>query len=118
MRGAVGRAGRRPLTASRVVLWTLGLAGLLAACLLVAASLGAGRVSLVDALVHGAALSEVDRTILFSVRLPRVLLAALLGGALTVAGVAAAITRPYRTSPSVDVRRCLRSSAVIWSLTL
>ena len=79
-------ARRRPLTAGRVAGWTLGLAGLLAAVLVVAASLGAGRVSLLDALL-GSGLSEVDRTILFNVRLPRVLLAALLGGALTVAGV-------------------------------
>jgi iron complex transport system permease protein len=55
--------------------------------MLLAASLGAGRVSLFDALPGGAPLTEVHRTILFDVRLPRVLLAALLGGALTVAGV-------------------------------
>jgi iron complex transport system permease protein len=65
----------------------LALAGVLAACVLVAASLGAGRVSLFDALAGGATLSDADRAILFDVRLPRVLLAALLGGALTVAGV-------------------------------
>jgi iron complex transport system permease protein len=75
------------LTASRVAVWTLALAGLLAVCTLLGASLGAGRVSLFDALPGGASLTEVDRTILFEVRLPRVLLAALLGGALTVAGV-------------------------------
>jgi iron complex transport system permease protein len=75
------------LTASRVAVWTLGLAGLLAACMLLATSLGAGRVSLFEALPGGASLTEVHRTILFDVRLPRVLLAALLGGALTVAGV-------------------------------
>jgi iron complex transport system permease protein len=55
--------------------------------MLLAASLGAGRVSLIDALLGGAPLTDVQRTILFEVRLPRVLLAALLGGALTVAGV-------------------------------
>ena len=55
--------------------------------MLLAASLGAGRVSLFDALPGGAPLTDVHRTILFDVRLPRVLLAALLGGALTVAGV-------------------------------
>jgi iron complex transport system permease protein len=83
----IGVAARRsPLTAARLAGWTLGLAGLLAAVLVVAASLGAGRVSLLDLLL-GSGLTEVDRTILFNVRLPRVLLAALLGGALTVAGV-------------------------------
>jgi iron complex transport system permease protein len=75
------------LTAFRVAVWTLGFAGLLAVCMVLAASLGAGRVSLFDALPGGVPLSDVHRTILFDVRLPRVLLAALLGGALTVAGV-------------------------------
>jgi iron complex transport system permease protein len=75
------------LTASRVAIWTLGLTGLLAACILVAVSMGTGRVSLLDALVGGASLSAEHHAILFEVRLPRVLLAALLGGALTVAGV-------------------------------
>jgi iron complex transport system permease protein len=80
-------ARRRPLTAGRVLVWTLSLAGLLAVCIVIAASLGAGRVSLIDALTGGASLSPEHRTILFEVRLPRVLLAALLGGALTLAGV-------------------------------
>jgi len=85
LKGLAGR--RRPLTAYRVAVWTVGLAGLLAACMVLAASLGAGRVSLFDALPGGTPLTDVHRTILFDVRLPRVLLAALLGGALTVAGV-------------------------------
>ena len=77
----------RPLSAARVAVWTLAFAGLLTACVVLAGSLGAARVSLFDLLVRGVALSDVDREILFGFRLPRVLLAALLGGALTVAGV-------------------------------
>jgi iron complex transport system permease protein len=63
-----------------------GLALLLGAALLVGASFGAGGVSLA-ALWRGEALSATEHAILFDVRLPRVLLAALLGGALTTAGV-------------------------------
>lgn len=81
------RKSRSPLTASRLAGWSLALAGVLGLCLMLAATLGAGRVSLLDLLPGGTGLSEVDRTILFDVRVPRVLLAALLGGALTVAGV-------------------------------
>lgn len=79
---------RRPLTRANLVGWLLALAGLLAGCILLASALGAGRASLLQLLPGGRPLSEVDRTILLDVRLPRVLLAALLGGALTVAGVA------------------------------
>ena len=78
---------REPLTASRLAAWLLGLAGMLAISVTLGASLGAGEVTLLELLPGGEAPSEVDRTILFDVRLPRVLLAALLGGALTVAGV-------------------------------
>jgi iron complex transport system permease protein len=74
----------RPLTRARVLAWTLGLALLLAVALVVAASLGAGRTSLAALF---ASADPVERTILLQVRLPRVLLAAVLGGALTVAGV-------------------------------
>jgi iron complex transport system permease protein len=81
------RRARKPLTLRRLAIWSIGLAGLLGLCLLLAASLGAGRVSLLQLLPWGGPLSDVDRTILLEVRLPRVLLAALLGGALTVAGV-------------------------------
>jgi iron complex transport system permease protein len=76
-----------PLSAARTAGWSLAMLGLLGACVLLAASLGAGQVSLLGFLFGSDALSEVDRTILFGVRLPRVLLSALLGGALTVAGV-------------------------------
>lgn len=80
-------AARGPMTASRLVASTLGLAALLAGCIAAATALGVGEVSLVRALPGGEPLGEIERTILFEVRLPRVLLAALLGGALSVAGV-------------------------------
>jgi ABC-type Fe3+-siderophore transport system permease subunit len=77
---------RRPaLTRARVAAWTGALLLVLAACLLAGASLGAGRVTLLDALAGR--LGPADSAILFEVRVPRVLLAAVLGGALTVAGV-------------------------------
>ncbi len=78
---------REPLTAARLLTWSLVLLGVLAACLVLGASLGAGRVSLARLFAGGDGLSEIERSILFEVRLPRVLLAALLGGALSVAGV-------------------------------
>ena len=81
-------AARPPLTARRAALWTLALGGVLAGSVLLAASLGAGQVSLVDLLRHGGSLDDTERAILLGVRVPRVLLAALLGGALTVTGVA------------------------------
>jgi len=74
-----------PLTAGRALSGVLLLAALLVAALLVSASLGAGGVSPAD--LERGALSPVERAIFFEVRLPRVLLAAVLGGALTVAGV-------------------------------
>ena len=77
---------REPLTARRVVIWAVILLGVLAACLVAAMSAGASEASILQ-LLRGDALSEVEREILFGVRVPRVLLAALLGGALTVAGV-------------------------------
>jgi iron complex transport system permease protein len=76
------------LTRARTLGWLVGLLGLLLGALFLGAAMGAGSVSLVQLLPGGAPVSDVDRTILFDVRLPRVLLAALLGGALTVAGVA------------------------------
>ncbi len=78
----------RPATLPRVLAWTVGLAAVLAACMLVAASVGAGRVSVLDGLWGGGGLAEADRRILLDLRVPRVLMAALLGGALAVAGVA------------------------------
>jgi len=81
------RRSARPLTLARLVASTLALAGALTLSVIVAASIGSGEVSLARALTDPGSLSDVERTILYSVRLPRVLLAALLGGALTVAGV-------------------------------
>lgn len=78
---------RRPVTAGRLIAWTLGLAGFLGLCLVLGAAFGAGHISLTRLLPGGSGLSDVERQILFEVRLPRVLLAALIGGALTVAGV-------------------------------
>jgi iron complex transport system permease protein len=77
----------KPLTRGRLVFWSLALGGLLLLCLALGVALGAGQVSPAQLLPGGRDLSQVDRTILFEVRLPRVLLAALLGGALSVAGV-------------------------------
>lgn len=78
---------REHLTARRVVSWTLVLAVLLFACILLAGNLGAGNVSLLRLFFQPETLTPVERTILLEVRLPRVLLAAILGGALTVAGI-------------------------------
>jgi len=77
--------GRRA-TPARVLSWSLALALVLVACLLAAGSLGAGQVSLLD-LLRWQELDGAERAILMRVRLPRVLLAAVLGGALTVAGI-------------------------------
>ena len=73
--------------ALRVVGWCLVLATVLALCILAGVSFGAGRVSPAALLPGGEPWTEVERTILLEVRAPRVLLAALLGGALSVAGV-------------------------------
>jgi len=77
---------RAPLGPGRLVAWCGGLAALLALCMLAASSLGAGAASPLDLLGEGRG-HEVARAILLEVRLPRVALAALLGAALTVAGV-------------------------------
>jgi iron complex transport system permease protein len=80
-------SARAPLTAARFLTVTIGLAALLLACVVIGAALGAGDASLLRLLPGARPLDEVGRTILFEVRLPRVLMAALLGGTLTVAGV-------------------------------
>ncbi len=77
---------RAPLTRRKLIVGIAVLSAALAVCLLAGMSVGVGRVSLLDWLL-GRALSDADRTILFEVRVPRVLLAAVIGGALTVAGV-------------------------------
>lgn len=76
---------RPTLTRARVAAWTGALLLVLAACLVAGASLGAGRVTLLDA--FAGRLGPTESAILFEVRVPRVLLAAVLGGALTVAGI-------------------------------
>lgn len=82
---------RERLTTSRAVGWTLVLAAVLVVSIAVGVGLGASEVSLWRLLGFGRPLAPVDRTvvlqILLEVRLPRVLLAALLGGSLTVAGI-------------------------------
>ena len=83
---AMRARGRRSPTALGAVWRVAGLALLLSATLAVAASYGAGRASVTDLFVRPGALTDVERAILFDVRLPRTLLAALLGGMLTVAG--------------------------------
>ena len=78
---------RRPLTAAFLLGWIAAMAVVLGVCIAVGASTGAGDVGLARLLPGQPPLSDVERSILFQVRLPRVLLAALIGGALTVAGV-------------------------------
>ena len=80
------RAGR-PVTALRVIVWVGGLGALLLASLTLGIGFGAGNVSFSALVPGGAPLDDVERAIVLDVRLPRVLLAALIGGALTVAGV-------------------------------
>jgi iron complex transport system permease protein len=75
-----------PLTARRAALGVLLLVALFLLALAVGASFGAGSVPLLR-LWRGVELSGAERAILLEVRLPRVLLAAILGGALTTAGV-------------------------------
>ena len=82
------RRGREPLSAARLAGWTAALGLLLLVSLALGLAFGAGDVSLRALFGGDPAASEIDRAILFHVRLPRVLLAALLGGALTTAGVA------------------------------
>ncbi len=83
---------RERLTPGRAAAWSGALAVFLLLCIVLAASLGAGDVSIWRLLGLGESLAGADRTvmerILFEVRLPRVLMAALLGGSLTVAGIA------------------------------
>ena len=66
------------------------LALVLVATILIATSVGAVHVSLSHigaTLLHRRALTEMERTILFAIRLPRVLAAALVGAALAVSGL-------------------------------
>lgn len=76
------------LTRSRLVGVTAGLAVLLLASMVAAALVGPVRVDLQRALFGGGAADNVDRLILVGTRGPRILLAAVVGGALGVAGAA------------------------------
>ncbi len=78
---------RKPLTRGRLLIWCAIFAGALLAALALGASWGAGEASLLGLLV-GRPMEAVQRTILLDVRIPRVLMAAVLGGSLTAAGVA------------------------------
>jgi len=78
---------RKPLTARRVAAWLALLGAVLAASIALGISLGAGHVSPLRLVSGGDGLDPVERAILLEVRLPRVLLAALLGGSLSLAGV-------------------------------
>lgn len=76
----------RPLlTARRLALCCLSFTALLLVALAIGISFGSGEVSLTDLWNKG--LSERHQAILFQIRFPRVLVAALLGGALSIAGV-------------------------------
>jgi iron complex transport system permease protein len=76
-----------PLTQSRLLAWTLVLGAALALSVLLGVAWGTSSLSLVDLLPGGPPLSEQARAVFVDVRLPRVLAAAVLGGALSVAGV-------------------------------
>ncbi|MFE7589981.1 FecCD family ABC transporter permease [Kitasatospora sp. NPDC057512] len=81
-------------TAGRTVLLTAGLAAALLLCALLAAGIGAYRIPLGDILAStahrlglgGHALDRVPESVLWNVRLPRVVLALLVGGSLGCAG--------------------------------
>jgi len=75
-----------PLTPRRAAFGVLLLLAVWLLALGLGASFGAGEASLWR-LGRGSAMSPAERAILLEVRLPRVLLAAVLGGALTTAGV-------------------------------
>jgi iron complex transport system permease protein len=72
------------MSGARVVSVSLGMTAALGVCLVLGLSFGAGSVSPAD-LLQGA--GELERAILLEVRLPRVIVAGLLGGALSIAGV-------------------------------
>jgi iron complex transport system permease protein len=80
---------RGPLSAGRLLAWLLGSTLLLTACLALGAALGADRIPLARMVGGwGAPAGEAGALIFWQVRLPRVLLAATLGGSLTAAGIA------------------------------
>ncbi len=76
-----------PLTRQRLFAWALALGAVLTLSVLMGVAWGTGSLSLVDLMPGRTPLSEQARAVFFDVRLPRVLAAAFLGGALSVAGV-------------------------------
>lgn len=76
----------KPLSTSHTFVIILLLMAAMIACIGLGISFGATNVSLRH-LLPGNHLTEIQHAILFDLRLPRVLIAALLGGALAVAGV-------------------------------
>ncbi|GJF34866.1 ABC transporter permease [Kitasatospora sp. NE20-6] len=87
-------APERPARRSRTALLTAGLAAALVACALLAAAVGAYRIPPADVIASfghrlglgGHALARVPESVLWNVRLPRVVLAILVGGSLGCAG--------------------------------
>ena len=79
------RGPKRLLTASRLVWCCAGFLLVLVGALAVGVNFGSGQVSLSG--LWDSEISEQHRAILFQIRIPRVLMAALLGGALSIAGV-------------------------------
>jgi iron complex transport system permease protein len=80
---------RGPLALPRLLAWCAGLAAFLAVCVALGVAFGAGGVASFSQLLGwGPPLGRVEAAILLRVRLPRVLLAALLGGSLSTAGAA------------------------------
>lgn len=82
---------REHLTLKELLFWTLLFSAILLVCIVLAGSLGAVKVPVMRLIGIGEPLEREKQAILLQilleVRLPRVLLAAVLGGALTVAGV-------------------------------
>ena len=76
----------RPVTRARFARVLAGGALVVLLGIALAAAFGAEHVDVIGVLTGGG--SAVERTILLDIRLPRVLLAALVGGALAIAGVA------------------------------
>ncbi len=75
-----------PLTRQRLVMVIVSMVLVLLICIFFASTNGAGTIPL-RVLFYPADASEAQRIILFDIRIPRVLIAGLIGGALAVAGV-------------------------------
>jgi iron complex transport system permease protein len=76
----------KPLTGTHVLKVISLLTVILVICMGLGTAFGAGTI-LISNLLPGNNLTEVEQAIMFEVRLPRVLVAGLLGGALSIAGV-------------------------------